>query len=68
MQQKGVNHILVSPHHPQSNGMAEKYVGIVKQLFLKAREEGKDPNWCITHLQIYTIGLQNTKPNGNTHG
>ena len=43
MQQKGVNHILVSPHHPQSNGMAEKYVGIVKQLFLKAREEGKDP-------------------------
>ena len=43
MQQKGVNHILVSPHHPQSNGMAEKYVGIMKQLFLKAREEGKDP-------------------------
>ena len=43
MQQKGVNHILVSPHHPQSNGMAEKYVGIVKQLFLKAREEGKEP-------------------------
>ena len=23
--------------------MAEKYVGIIKQLFLKAREEGKDP-------------------------
>ena len=43
MQQKGVNHILVSPQHPQPNGMAEKYVGIVKQLFLKAREEGKDP-------------------------
>ena len=43
MQQKGVNHILVLPHHPQSNGMAEKYVGIVKQLFLKAREERKDP-------------------------
>ena len=42
MQQKGVNHILLSPHHPQLNGMAEKYVGIMKQLFLKAREEGKD--------------------------
>ena len=41
MQQKGVNHILVLPHHPQSNGMAEKYVGIVKQLLLKAREEGR---------------------------
>ena len=35
--------IPVSPHHPQSIRMAEKYVGIVKQLFLKAREEGKDP-------------------------
>ena len=43
MQQKGLNHILVLPHHPQSNGMAEKYIAIVKQLFLKAREEGKDP-------------------------
>lgn len=43
MQQIEVNDILVSPHHPQLNGMTEKYVGIRKQLFLKARKKGKDP-------------------------
>ena len=48
-----VNHITSSPHYPQSNGLAEKYVQIVKILFYKAKEEG-------THLYKSLMIYRNT--------
>ena len=36
MQSYSVNHITSSLHYPQSNGLAAKYVQIVKSLFYKA--------------------------------
>ena len=58
MVQYNVNHITSSPHYPQSNGLAEKYVQILKNIFHKAKEEGKDLYQC---LMIYhNTTLSNT--------
>ena len=57
MQSMSVNHITSSPHYPQSNGLAEKFVGIIKNLFHKAKEEGQS---LYTALLVY----RNTPLNG----
>ena len=58
MREYNVNHITSSPHYPQSNGLAEKYVQLVKNLFFKAKEEGKDLFKC---LMVYcNTPLSNT--------
>ena len=57
MQLMSVHHLTSSPHYPQSNGLAEKYVGIIKNLFHKAKEEGQSP---YTALMVY----RNTPLNG----
>ena len=50
MKEYQVSHITSLPHYPQSNSLAEKYVQIIKNLFYKAKEEGKDLHKC---LMIY---------------
>ena len=50
MKEYQVNHITSLPHCPQSNGLAEKYVQIIKNLFYKVKEEGQDLHKC---LMIY---------------
>ena len=50
MKEYAVNHITSSPHYPQSNGLVEKFVQIVKNLFYKVKEEGADIN---KYLMIY---------------
>ena len=50
MKEYAVNHITSSLHYPQSNGLVEKFVQIVKNLFYKATDEGTDIH---KYLMIY---------------
>ena len=62
MQEYRVNHITSSPHYPQSNGLAEKFVQTVKSLFYKAREEGANlyKALMIYHNTPLTSNLQSS--------
>ena len=42
MSHLGIMHITTSPHHHQSNGLAEGYVKIIKNLLSKAKGAGQD--------------------------
>ena len=55
-----VNQITSFLHYSQSNGLAEKYVEIVKSLFYKAKEESKDLFKClmICHSTLLPGSLQ----------
>ncbi len=40
-------HVTSSPLYPQSNGLAEKYVHIMKRLLTKAKADASDPYLCL---------------------
>ena len=58
MKEYNVNHFTSSPHYPQSNGLAEKYVQLVKNMFYKAKQEGKDFFKCL--MVYHNTPLSNT--------
>ena len=41
MKDYNINQITSSPHYPQSNGLAQKYVPIVKNLFIKQKRKAR---------------------------
>ena len=53
MAEWGVNHIKVSPHHHQANGLAEGYVHIVKQLLTKARNLVMTPIKLLPYTELH---------------
>ena len=55
-----VDHIISSPHYPQSNGFAEALVGIAKKLMEKSMKEGKPWNYGL--LQYRTTPISSTLP------
>ena len=62
MKKYQVNHITSLPHYPQSNGLAEKYVQIVKNLFHKAKEEGPDLHKCLMVYRNTPLSSQLQSP------
>ena len=55
MKEYQVNHITSLPHYPQSNGLAEKYVQIVKTYFTKQKKRDKIyiNAWWYTEIPLY---------------
>lgn len=53
-------HITSSPHYPQSNGFAERMVGVVKSALKKAKQSGNDPQMSL--LCLRSTPLDNRTP------
>ena len=62
MREYQVNHITSSLHYQQSNGLAEEYVQIVKNLFHKVKAEGQDLHKCLMVYRNTPLSSQLQSP------
>jgi transposase InsO family protein len=58
----GFDIVTSSPTYPQSNGQSEKFVGTIKSLFRKAREDGRDPNIALLEYRNTPISGMEYSP------
>ena len=68
MSHLGIMHITTSPHHHQSNGLAEGYVGIIKNLLSKAKEMGQDYHEVISVYRSMPLSNDLPSPFELLHG
>ena len=68
MSQLGIMHITAGPHHHQSNGLAEGYVKISKNLVSKTKESGQDYHEVISVYRSTPLNNDLSSPFGLLHG
>ena len=62
MHKFGIQNITTSPHHHQSNGLAEVYVKTTKHILLKAKDNNEDPHLAMMVYQTTPLGLDWPSP------
>ena len=68
MSHLGITHITTSPHHHQSNELAEGYVKIIKNLLSKAKETGQDYHEVISVYRSTPLSNDLPSPFELLHG
>ena len=64
--QRGIQHIRTSPYHPQSNGLAEKFVDTLKRTLSKMEKNTCCKNHINTFLHWYRATPHPNTPNGES--
>ena len=63
-----IQHITASPHHHQSNGLAEVYVKITKCILQKAKDTNEDHHLAMMVYQTTPLGPDQPSPMEMLHG